>query len=75
MHIQNLMHLSLEFQKSACLFTFFSGNFLPTVHEHMFYVFVLKVQNEQGIVPSLEVGIEVIAIRIISFRHPCKLLI
>ena len=37
-------------QKSACLFTFISGSFLPTtVDEHTFYVFVSKGHNEQGI--------------------------
>ena len=38
-----------NFQKSACLLTFIRGNFLPVVNEHMFYVFVSKVQNEQEI--------------------------
>ena len=43
------------------------------VDEDTFNVFISKVQNEQGIL-SLEVGIEAIAIRIISFRRPCRLL-
>ena len=43
------------------------------VDEDTFNVFISKVQNEQGIL-SLEVGIEAIAIRIISFSSPCRLL-
>ena len=43
----------LNFQKSACLFTFISGNVLPVVDEHMFHVFVSKVQNEEGILSFL----------------------
>ena len=62
-----------NFQKSACLLTFISGRVLLKVDEDTFNVFISKVQNEQGIL-SLEVGIEAIAIRIISFRCPCRLL-
>ena len=36
-------------QKSACLFTLTSSNFLPTVDEHTFDVFISKAHNEQGI--------------------------
>ena len=43
----------LNFQKSACLFTFISGNVLPMVDEHIFPIFVSKVQNEQGILSFL----------------------
>ena len=39
----------LSFQKSACLFTFISGDFSPTVDEHSFKVFISKAHNEQGI--------------------------
>ena len=44
----------------------------------MLLVFVSNAQNEQGIlssIPSLEVGIEAIAVRITSFRQSCVLLV
>ena len=44
----------LNFQKSACLFTFISGNVLPMVNEHMFHIFVSKAQNEQGVLSFLD---------------------
>ena len=50
-----------HFQKSACLFTFISGNFLPTVDKHTFLRFFFqkcKMSMEFSNVPSLEVGLE-----------------
>lgn len=44
----NLICPSFKFPEK-CLFTFISRNFLPTVDKHRFYIFVLKVQKEQGI--------------------------
>ena len=38
-----------NFQKRACLFNLISGNVLPMVDEHTFYIFVSKEQNEHGI--------------------------
>ena len=57
----------LNFQKSACLFTFISGNVLPVVDEHVSrFCFKSAKWAGNSVVPSLEVGTEAIALRIIS---------
>ena len=42
-------------RKVLGFFTCSSGNFWPTVDERMFYIFVSKVQNEQGILLFLHI--------------------
>ena len=47
--------LPWKFKTSACLFTFYQGNiFLPTADNQTFSIFVSKVQNEQGILLSVQ---------------------
>ena len=63
------MSLEIQFVRVLNLFVYLQQqNFLPTIKEHMFYIFISKAQNEAGnsVPPSLEVGIEAIAIRFIS---------
>ena len=61
-------------RQAACLFTFYRRKyfFLPTADDQTFYVFVSKVQDEQGILSfrSPDVGL-----RIVSFRRPFRLLV
>ena len=51
------------------------GNFLPTVDEDTFYLFKSAKGAGNCVIPSLDVGIEAIAIRIISFRCLSRLLV
>ena len=64
-----------KFKTCACSFTFISRIFcLWSTSTRFMFSFQNHRMSSKFVVCSLEVGIEAIAIRIISFRHPCGLL-
>ena len=68
--------LGQKFKTSACSFTFISQIFfLWSTPTRFTFSFQNHRMSRKFVVCSLEVGIEAIAIRIISFRYPCGLLV